>query len=132
MILLLIIIIFIVTIFIWVRLLNNFNEENPITHFVKSTRRTENFVDLIQHAINSNKKLKIVYKSSYLYKSGEETCRVIQPLELKFGNEIIDNDLIKFSEFAQDNLYLKAYCELRKEERHFRLDRIRFIQIIEK
>lgn len=86
---------------------------------------------MIKIAISSNKKLKIIYKSSYFYKAGEETCRIIQPIELKSGNEILDNDLIKFSEFAQDNLYLKAYCELRNEERHFRLDRIKFIQIIE-
>ena len=62
----------------------------------------ENLQEVVSFAIANKKPLKIVYKS---YK-GEITSRIIQPLEW------IDQD--KFA----------AYCQLRQEDREFRLSRI--------
>lgn len=90
----------------------------------------DNFALLIQDAINNNRKIKIVYKSSNIHDSGEITSRIIKPIELQYGKNISNNELIKKSPYAGDFLYLRAYCELRNEERHFRLDRILSLEIV--
>ncbi|MCX7918725.1 MAG: exonuclease domain-containing protein [bacterium] len=59
----------------------------------------------LEEALKTNSKLKIRYISS----SGEETVRLIEPIEIN-----------AFSDY----LYLVAFCHLRKEKRTFRLDRI--------
>lgn len=59
----------------------------------------------IEEAIGSGKKLKIKYIAS----NGEETLRVIEPIEVNA---------------SEDYLYLRAWCDLRKEQRTFRFDRI--------
>jgi predicted DNA-binding transcriptional regulator YafY len=50
---------------------------------------------------------------SYIDATGSETERTITPLRV---------------EGSQEAIYLVAYCHLREEERHFRLDRILFIR----
>lgn len=59
----------------------------------------------IEEAIGSGKKLKIKYISS----NGEETVRIIEPIEVNA---------------SEDYLYLRAWCDLRQEQRTFRFDRI--------
>lgn len=59
----------------------------------------------IEEAIGSGKKLKIKYVSS----EGEETVRTIEPIEVSA---------------SEDYLYLRAWCDLRQEQRTFRFDRI--------
>lgn len=59
----------------------------------------------IEEAIGSGKKLKIKYISSI----GEETIRIIEPIEVMP---------------KEDYLYLRAWCNLRQEQRTFRFDRI--------
>lgn len=59
----------------------------------------------IEEAIGSGKKLNIRYVSS----DGQETARVIEPIEVTA---------------SEDCLYLRAWCDLRQEQRTFRFDRI--------
>jgi predicted DNA-binding transcriptional regulator YafY len=59
----------------------------------------------IEEALGKKKLLYLKYVSA----DGEETERLVEPLELIT---------------AWDAVYLKAFCRLRKAERHFRLDRI--------
>ena len=89
-----------------------------------------NFASIIQNAIDNDRKIKIVYQSSNLHSLGEITSRIIKPIEIKYGKNISNNELIKNSEYGRNNLYLRAYCELRNEERHFRLDRIKFVKVV--
>ena len=91
---------------------------------------SDDFALIIQDAINNNKKIKIVYKSSNIHDLSEITSRIIKPIELQYGKNILCNELIKKSPYAGDFLYLRAYCELRNEERHFRLDRILSLEIV--
>ncbi|MCX5858741.1 MAG: exonuclease domain-containing protein [Proteobacteria bacterium] len=59
----------------------------------------------IEEALEKKKLLHLMYISA----DGEETERLVEPLELIT---------------AWDAIYLRAFCRLRKSERHFRLDRI--------
>ena len=59
----------------------------------------------IEEALGKKKLLQLKYVSA----DGEETERLVEPIELIT---------------AWDAVYLKAFCRLRKAERHFRLDRI--------
>lgn len=59
----------------------------------------------IEEALEKKKLLHLKYISA----DGEETERLVEPLELIT---------------AWDAVYLRAFCRLRKSERHFRLDRI--------
>ncbi len=49
---------------------------------------------------------------------------------MKYGRDILDNDLIKNSEYGKDKIYIKAFCELRQAERTFRLDRLKILEIL--
>jgi DNA polymerase III epsilon subunit family exonuclease len=64
----------------------------------------------LAEALKSGKRLFIAYTD----KSGEQTRRWIQPIE------VIQ---------LQDYIYLRAMCQLREEERTFRLDRITSIKV---
>ena len=65
------------------------------------------------------------YRIKIKYKSGEKeiTERIVYPYEIKLGCEC-ENDMVHNSKYDQDKKFLRAYCELRHEERLFRLDRI--------
>lgn len=77
--------------------------------------------DLINKAISKGKKLRIGYEC---YKNDIDhtivTNRVILPLKIDSGNKFVG----KKYDLNANKLYLNAFCELRDEERHFRLDRI--------
>jgi predicted DNA-binding transcriptional regulator YafY len=71
------------------------------------------FIDKIQGALSSRKKLKMLYTSSY---KKEETHRIVQPVGLVYYSL---------------TWHLIAYCELREDYRDFRLDRITSIVVID-
>ena len=81
----------------------------------------------ICNAIEHGYRIKIKYKS---VKSGNEefTERIIRLLEIKLGCEC-KNDFVQNSKYDQYKKFLRAFCELRNEERLFRMDRI--IDVIE-
>lgn len=72
--------------------------------------------DVIKSAIDRNKNVEIDY-AKY---SGELSTRKLSKLEI--SNE--------FGEFGYDNDHIKAFCHLRNEERNFKIDRIKKIEII--
>ena len=76
---------------------------------------------LINKAISKGKKLRIGYEC---YKNDIDhtvvTNRVVLPLKIDSGDKFVG----KKYDLNANKLYLNAFCELRDEERHFRLDRI--------
>jgi DNA polymerase-3 subunit epsilon len=71
----------------------------------RSAAELEVLTDTLQAALTTSSPLNLRYKAS----NAEETQRVIQPLELQY---------------ERGDSYLLAYCRLRQDERHFRVDRI--------
>ena len=71
--------------------------------------------ELINWAYQNNEKLEITYKKF----NGETTKRIIQPLSTVYKD--------KLGEFTEE--YIQAYCYLRHEERTFRFDRIKQIEM---
>ena len=82
---------------------------------------------IINKAISEGKKLHISYER---FNNDIDhtiiTQRTILPLKLATGDTFIG----KRYELKANALYLNAICELRKDERHFRLDRIVSAEII--
>lgn len=68
--------------------------------------------NILSRAIKEKKKVEILY---YSYEKGEN-IRVIHPIDLYL---------------YYDSWYVSAFCELRKDMRHFELKRIRNIRILE-
>lgn len=102
------------------------NKKQSASHYQKDYP----LVEVFEVAIRNRYRIKIQYESSPLYKDNEITERIIQPLEIKYGKDILDNDFIKNSENSKDKIYIKAFCELRQDERHFRLDRLQILKIL--
>jgi DNA polymerase-3 subunit epsilon len=97
---------------IWQRFIADKHVEGPLTlaHVMhpndrRSAAELEVLTDTLQAALVAKSLLNLRYKAS----NAEETQRVIQPLELQY---------------ERGYSYLRAYCQLRQDERHFRLDRI--------
>ena len=82
---------------------------------------------LINKAISKGKKLNISYER-FLNDMDHTilTKRTILPLKLDTGDAFVG----KRYELKANELYLNAICELRGEERHFRLDRIVSAEIL--
>ena len=82
---------------------------------------------LINKAIEKRKKLRIGYEC---YKNDIDhtvvTNRVVLPLKIDSGDKFVG----KKYDLNANKLYLNAFCELRDEERHFRLDRIVSAEIV--
>jgi len=72
---------------------------------------------LLETAIKENQKIKILYEKF----NGEESERELSDLDI--SNE--------FGEFGYKNDHIKAFCHLRKEERRFKINRIKKIKFIE-
>jgi len=72
---------------------------------------------ILNTAINESRKVKILYEKF----SGEES-------ERELSNLSISNE---FDEFGYENDHIKAYCHLRNEERSFKINRIKKIELIE-
>ena len=81
----------------------------------------EDINKLINKAISKGKKLRIGYER-FLNDTNHTivTNRVVLPLRIDSGDKFIG----KKYDLNANKLYLNAFCELRDEERHFRLDRI--------
>jgi DNA polymerase-3 subunit epsilon len=97
---------------IWQRFIADQHVEGHLTlahvmhpHDRRSAAELEVLTDTLQAALTTSSPLNLRYKAS----NAEETQRVIQPLELQY---------------ERGYGYLRAYCRLRRDERHFRLDRI--------
>lgn len=101
---------------------NNDKTELPIVEEDNSDNR----IELINWAIAHNKKIKITHQKSSISTDAETTMRIIQPYKLAYGRDL---ECDKYSLYS-DKLYLQGFCELRKEERTFLLDRILDIEII--
>lgn len=85
---------------------------------------------VIASSIKNGYRLKIRYKTGLIYEDCKMTERIIRPIEMKFGKEIFDNKMILNSELNNDVIFVKAFCELRKAERHFRLDKMEILYIL--
>ena len=87
----------------------------------------EDIKSLINKAIAKRKKLSISYER-FLNNVDHTilTKRTIRPLKLASGDAFVG----KKYELKANELYLNAICELRGEERHFRLDRIVSAEIL--
>ena len=96
----------------------------------KQIERENAIIAIVKEAILQNKKLYIGYKSSFGYSGEEYTERIIIPKSIHDGQELNQACPLEKGEWISNNFYLFAYCELRNEERHFRIDRIQSIKII--
>lgn len=97
---------------IWQRFMADKRQERPLTlasvihpkdH--RSTAELEALSTTLQEALQASRRLHLRYKAG----NAAETLRVIQPLELHY---------------ERGYGYLRAFCHMRQEERHFRFDRI--------
>ena len=126
------IIIIIVIILILVIFCKKDEKTNNIKHIktIEQVNRENEIIDIIKSAILTKSKLIIEYISSYYYSGEEHTERIIIPLSISNGAELNlynENDEFKW---IDDENYLYAYCELRNENRYFRIDRIKSIKIL--
>ncbi len=85
--------------------------------------------ELIRQAIEEGKKLKIKYHSNSLYKN-EDTVRIVVPRRLAYGADFNSENSENPYPFEDDKLYLKAFCEMRQENRSFKVDNIQDIKIL--
>lgn len=94
------------------KILINKLEDNLIVSNNLLTEENKRKYNDLNKSIKDKKKVKIIY---YSYNKGEN-IRIINP--------------ISFFAFS-NGFYLAAYCELRKDIRHFELDRIKKYEILE-
>lgn len=95
------------------------NKTIPQTTFVKKSTNTpskESIEDTIKNAIKSQKSVKILYVNY----NWEQQERILS--ELDFTN--------KFDKDGYKNEHIKAFCHIRKEERSFKISRIKNIEIL--
>ena len=97
---------------IWQRFIADRQTLGPLTltHLMhpndsRSMAELELLTTTLYEGLSAHMPLRLHYRAS----NAEETQRVIQPLELQY---------------AYGHSYLRAYCHMRRDERHFRLDRI--------
>lgn len=97
---------------VWQRFIADRQLSGPLTlaHLMhpndsRSVAELEVLTATLYEGLSAHLPLRLHYKAS----NAEETERVIQPLELQY---------------AYGHSYLRAYCHMRRDERHFRLDRI--------
>lgn len=108
---------------------DDFDAEDDDTSLYYGSRQNyrsddlDDLIRMIKDCIRTQTKIKITYKTSY-YAESTLTERVIIPRELHLGYELnLDPHFSQYN-YDDDKLYLRAYCELRKDYRTFRLDRI--------
>ncbi len=97
---------------VWQRFVADMRQAEPVTlaHvlYPNSRRSVDEFVAMVtalQEAIPTGKPLQLRYQPE----KAAATVRVVQPLEVYYD---------------RGHGYMRAFCHLRQEERHFRLDRI--------
>lgn len=84
---------------------------------------------IIMTAILYKMKINITYESNQLYNDKELTIRKVRPLQLKLGKVFNDEDLNTQYILEPDSFYLKAFCELRQDNRTFLLKRIQHVEL---
>jgi predicted DNA-binding transcriptional regulator YafY len=97
---------------VWQRFVADMQQEGPVTlaHvlYPYSRRPVEELIAMVtalQEALPTGKPLQLRYQPE----KAPATIRVVQPLEVYY---------------ERGHGYMRAFCHLRREERHFRLDRI--------
>lgn len=97
---------------IWQRFMAEREVNGPLTlthvmhpHDRRSASELELLTTTMHTALDTRQRLFLRYKAS----NAEETQRTVLPLELQY---------------ERGHAYLRAYCHMRQDERHFRLDRI--------
>ncbi len=101
------------------------NKKSEFKNYKKD--KNDALIQLIKQCIKDEIYIKIWYKSGSYRKNITE--RVILPLELYLGSELNNNGFNPKYKFDNNKIYLIAYCNLRKEKRTFRLDRILEVEI---
>jgi len=97
---------------VWQRFIAHMRQEGPVTlahvmypHSQRSVAELTAIITALQEAIPTGKPLELRYQPE----KAPETVRVVQPLEVYY---------------ERGHGYIRAFCHLRQEERHFRFDRI--------
>ena len=97
---------------VWQRFVAHMREAGPVTlahvmypHSRRSVAELTAMITVLQEAIPTGKPLQLRYQPE----KAPETVRVVQPLEVYY---------------ERGHGYIRAFCHLRQEERHFRFDRI--------
>ncbi len=86
-------------------------------------------IQLLKECIENKTRVLIVYESTKSFHN--ITKRIIQPFGLYLGSELNKTDFDRDFTYLNNKLYLKALCELRGQNRTFRIDRILKIEIYE-
>lgn len=84
-------------------------------------------IQLLKECIENKTRVLIVYESTKSFRN--ITKRVIQPFGLYLGSELNKTDFDRDFTYVNNKLYLQAFCELRGQNRTFRIDRILKIEI---
>lgn len=84
---------------------------------------------LIKQAIEEGKILKIKYHSNSQYKN-EETVRTVKPKRLAYGRDLNNEENESSYHLENNKLYMIAFCELRQQTRHFRVENIEDIEVL--
>lgn len=84
----------------------------------------DEIIELIKKAIYDGQKLKIKYISPKIEGEKEITVRNILPIKIFDGKELNFIKPLESGQWEENKIYLYAFCELRNEERIFRIDRI--------
>jgi DNA polymerase III epsilon subunit family exonuclease len=103
---------------VWQRFVADMRQEGPVilAHvlYPHSRRPVEELiaiVTILQETLSTGKPLEICYQPE----KAPPTVRVVQPLEVYY---------------ERGHGYIRAFCHLRQEERHFRLDRIAELKVL--
>ena len=103
---------------VWQRFVADMRQEGPVilAHvlYPHSRRPMEELVAMVtalQEALPTGKPLQLRYQPE----KAPATVRVVQPLEVYY---------------ERGHGYMRAFCHLRQEERHFRLDRIAELTVL--
>ena len=103
---------------VWQRFVAHMREAGPVTlahvmypHSRRSVAELTAIITVLQEAIPTGKPLQLRYQPE----KAPETVRVVQPLEVYY---------------ERGHGYIRAFCHLRQEERHFRLDRIAALKVL--
>lgn len=81
---------------------------------------------IIKKAIDDKRKIRIIYQKSSDFSNGEVSTRIIRPMQIGYGDSFDCGEYVLNSQ----QVYVKGFCELRKEDRTFQLDRIIKIEVI--
>ena len=114
---------------------SNISVNKNVSNIVKGQSNVKNKLSedeigsIIMTAILYKKKVNITYLSDQLYDNKGITIRKVRPLQLKLGKVFNNEDINTQYILDPDSFYLKAFCELRQDNRTFLLKRIQNIEL---